>query len=68
MQFGKLSHGDIPLQRISRSTFDPRSVEYRDVNQKKLDHLILCVRHIQACNIFGVMARLTLMMSHCRVM
>ena len=28
MQFIKLSHGDLPLQRISRSTFDPRCVEH----------------------------------------
>ena len=45
MQFVKPSHGDLQLQRISRSTFDPRCVEHRgDVNQEKLDCLILHVR------------------------
>ena len=44
MQFVKPSHGDLSLQIISRSTFDPRCMEHRDVNQEKLDCLILCVR------------------------
>ena len=72
MWFVKPSHGDLPVQRISRSTFDPRTVEHQGDVELIISSLVLespC--HVLVCNTFGVMAqtqRLTLVMSHCGVM
>ena len=45
MQFVKPSHGDLPLQRIRRSTFDPHAVEYQgDIDKERVDRLIV---HVQ---------------------
>jgi len=51
MQFVKLSHGDLPVQQISRSTFDPHALEYQeDVDKERVDHLITHVRESMPCS------------------
>ena len=51
MRFVKPSHGDLPVQRISRSTFDPRAVEHQgDVDKGRICHLIACVRDSMPCS------------------
>jgi len=51
MQFVKPSHGDLPVQRISRSTFDPRALEHQeDVDKERVDHLIARVRESMPCS------------------
>ena len=51
MRFVKPSHGDLPVQRISRSTFDPRAVEHqRDADKERVCHLIACVRDSMTCS------------------
>ena len=41
----KPSHGDLSVQRISRSTFDPHAVEHQgDVDKERVVHLIARVK------------------------
>ena len=51
MRFVKPSHGDLPVQRISRSTFDPCAVEHQgDVDKERVCYLIACVRDSMPCS------------------
>ena len=51
MWFVKPSHGDLPVQRINRSTIDPRAVEHQgDVDKERVVQLITCVRESMPCS------------------
>ena len=51
MRFVKPSYGYLPLQRISRSTFDSRAVEHQgDVEKERVDHFIPCIRESMPCS------------------
>ena len=53
MWFIKPSHGDFPVQRISRSTFDPRAVEHQgSVDKERVDRLIRHVKESMPCTHF----------------
>ena len=50
MWFVKPSHGDFPVQRISRSTFDPHAVEHQgNVDKERVDRLFRHVRESMPC-------------------
>ena len=45
MRFVKPCHGDLPVQRINRSTFDPRAVEHQgNVDEERVAQLITRVK------------------------
>ena len=51
MWFVKPSHGDLLVQQISRSTFDPRAVEHQgDVDKERVAKLITRVRVSMPCS------------------
>ena len=50
MWFVKPNHGDFLVQRISRSTFDPRAVEHQgNIDKERVDHLSRHVRESMPC-------------------
>jgi len=58
MQFVKPRYGNLPPQRIARSTFDPHAVEHQgDKEMIILSHISESSCHIHACNTFGVMVQ-----------
>ena len=66
MWFVKPSHGDLPVQRISRSTFDPRAMKHQgDVDKERESMPCSGLQHFW-CD--GPNKRLTLVMSHCGAM
>ena len=45
MRFVKPCHGDLPVQQINRSTFDPRAVEHQgNVDEERVAQLITRVK------------------------